>query len=39
MTRLLERLGLVEIAIREWQLGHYGLVTAVEFGSELRVQS
>ena len=28
MTRLLERLGLVEIAIREWQLGHYELVIA-----------
>jgi len=28
LTRLLERLGLAEIAIREWQLGHYELVTA-----------
>ncbi|MEP7187696.1 MAG: class I SAM-dependent methyltransferase, partial [Roseiflexaceae bacterium] len=28
MTRLLERLGLAEIAIREWQPGHYELVTA-----------
>jgi ubiquinone/menaquinone biosynthesis C-methylase UbiE len=28
MTRLLERLGLAEIAICEWQLGHYELVTA-----------
>jgi len=28
MTRLLERLGLAEITIREWQLGHYELVTA-----------
>ncbi|HJZ46840.1 MAG TPA: class I SAM-dependent methyltransferase [Roseiflexaceae bacterium] len=28
MTRLLERLGLGEIAIREWQPGHYELVTA-----------
>jgi ubiquinone/menaquinone biosynthesis C-methylase UbiE len=28
MTRLLERLGLAEIAIRAWQPGHYELVTA-----------
>jgi ubiquinone/menaquinone biosynthesis C-methylase UbiE len=28
MTRLLERLGLVEITVREWQPGHYELVTA-----------
>jgi ubiquinone/menaquinone biosynthesis C-methylase UbiE len=28
MARLLERLGLAEIAIREWQPGHYELVTA-----------
>jgi ubiquinone/menaquinone biosynthesis C-methylase UbiE len=28
MTRLLDRLGLAEIAIREWQPGHYELVTA-----------
>jgi ubiquinone/menaquinone biosynthesis C-methylase UbiE len=28
MTQLLERLGLIEIAIREWQPGHYELVTA-----------
>ena len=28
LTRLLDRLGLAEIAIREWQLGHYELVTA-----------
>jgi ubiquinone/menaquinone biosynthesis C-methylase UbiE len=28
MTRLIERLGLVDIAIREWQPGHYELVTA-----------
>jgi ubiquinone/menaquinone biosynthesis C-methylase UbiE len=40
MTRLLQRLGLVEIAIREWQLGHYELVTARKVqSSELRVQS
>ena len=31
MTRLLDRLGLAEIAIREWQLGHYELVTARKF--------
>ena len=31
MTRLLDRLGLVEIAIREWQPGHYELVTARKF--------
>jgi ubiquinone/menaquinone biosynthesis C-methylase UbiE len=28
MTQLLERLGLVEITVREWQPGHYELVTA-----------
>jgi ubiquinone/menaquinone biosynthesis C-methylase UbiE len=28
MTRMLDRLGLVEIAICEWQPGHYELVTA-----------
>jgi ubiquinone/menaquinone biosynthesis C-methylase UbiE len=28
ITRLLGRLGLAEIAIREWQPGHYELVTA-----------
>jgi len=28
MTRLLGRMGLAEIAIREWQPGHYELVTA-----------
>ena len=28
MPRLFERLGLVEIALREWQPGHYELVTA-----------
>ena len=40
MTRLLERLGLAEIAIREWQPGHYELVTARKFKvEELRVQS
>ncbi len=31
MTRLLVRLGLTEIAIREWQPGHYELVTARKF--------
>jgi len=31
MTRLLDRLGLVEIAIQEWQPGHYELVTARKF--------
>ena len=34
MTRLLERLGLGEIAIREWQPGHYELVTARKFKVE-----
>lgn len=31
ITRLLERLGLGEIVIREWQPGHYELVTARKF--------
>ena len=31
MTGLLQHLGLAEIAIREWQLGHYELVTARKF--------
>jgi ubiquinone/menaquinone biosynthesis C-methylase UbiE len=31
MCRLLERLGMAEIAIREWQPGHYELVTARKF--------
>ena len=35
MTQLLDRLGLAEIAIREWQPGHYELVTA----RKLRVTS